>query len=383
MSDISLQERKMQVKKFAEHLMFAFPPGVGAHGRLSGWAKNEDGTKRIGSKQQYTVDRAPDLKDYIYHLIQPQSEPRGIGVYPLSYVTKKVSFIVIDIDEDSTRARQAVLNICELIKMRGGTPYVERTTQNRWHMWYIPSSPIPIKQAEMITKALVHVAKTMRVPVESYPATFPDNPMQPRIGKYINIPYRGALYSYITGKSSDYDMSGKTFLIDPYEMDESEDDDHEENEDGAPVLIFDLNAIKRNDYHTSQRLFDFGSLIFEHEEKEGRRKRRERRKRTGETEPTIVFADVIDKLSARPPHIGDRHACILACAGVACRQGIEEGEVISKIVNCAMTWNKPGERRDWHGEVTRAVESTYSNHSSNNGRITGVPTLIKMGVITL
>ena len=374
------QDRKDYIKQLAEMMMTLFPPSPDAHGRLSGWAVDENGQKIVGSKQQHTEKRTPVLKDYIYHLVSPQSkEPRGIGIYPIDYVNKTVRFIVIDVDEDSERARQAMMNACELVRMRGGYPYLERTTQNRWHLWYFPEKPMTMQTAKYVATSLAWVVKSMRVPTEIYPATFYPEPL-PRTGKYVNLPYRGACYGVYSEKETSYDLLGVTHLINPFEMDDEDNDDSEECVDGKRIPIFSLEDVCLNPPEVSKELEKFGRQIEADEDKRKQQERiRQGKNKVGNKNARVNFDEVIEALSTNAPRVGDRHACILAAAGAAFFRGISEEEATDRIVECAKTWSKNGERRDWHGEVSRAVKSSYQN--GKNGRTTGVATLIRMGIV--
>lgn len=372
------QERKEFIIGLARKMMELFPPSPDAHGRLSGWAKDDKGVPRPGSKQQYTENRTPVLKDYIYHLVTPQSkEPRGIGVYPTDYKTKTVRFIVIDIDEDSDRARQAILGVCNMIKLRGGFPFVERTTQNRWHLWYFPERAMPMETAKYVAMAMKSVAKPFRCPVEIYPATYYPDPM-PRAGKYVNLPYRGSCYSLYTGKPSDYDMIGVTALIDPYG-----DDDGYSTDDGQVYMISMLGDIQFNPASVTRDLERYGR---ECEREQERREKNEEARRKRNTvgrrvDGKISFQELLDKLYVTKPGLGDRHTCILACAGVARNQHVDKYQAIDAIAAVARSWGGARENRDWRSETQRAVESTYSKPLGTP--VIGLPTLIKLGIITV
>lgn len=370
---------KEDIKMLACDLRAVFPACPNDFGRLAGWNRDKvTGQIKKGSKKQYTEKRGAKRSDFIWHLISSQAEPRGIGMYPI-HPDGTVSFIVIDIDEDTPAAKSAIIMLCGIVKAHGGHPYVERTTQGRWHFWYLPDKKMKMHTARYVTRYLKHIAMGFKLhcDIETYPATFPMQNPERRVGKYVNIPYRGALSGALKGKPKSYFGLGKTYLINPYgEWDEIED----EGSDGQPITIFEIRDIELNNYETSLALARYGEKIIREEEKESERVQKRMEKRNGR-EYNVNFDDIESKLISNPPLVGNRHHCILAAAGVAARMRLSRDEATSRITYISRSWAKQGESRDWEGEVRRCVDSTYDKEERGEGRNTGFKTLRRMGIV--
>lgn len=332
-------------------------PSAEDHGRLDGWVKDEAGKvivdpeKGTPGKNQWTAKRPAGKGDFQRHLTSRQDEPVGIGCYGL-HTDGLMRFGVVDLDVSGPAADAAILDAARLAIECGCHPYLERSVRDRWHLWLFPEGgALPGEKYLLALRALAQQVGRHKMPMETYPATF--NPKR-RGGKYVNLPYRGAL------SQGDLYLFGTTFLLDPISK-------TQHDPFGEPVLLCDLTEVRRCDS------FAVGRLASKYQAPP---KPKPIEMRPGLRESGELFDRAIHGLSQFNDK-GARHEAMMAGAGVAAMTGVDPATAERELKAVAVPWAEAG--RKWDEEIERGVKSTFAAYAKGEP-ITGLSTLLRLGV---
>lgn len=315
-----------------DDFMALWPPHPSGHGVLDGF--------RPGSteKKQYTSHKKAGQAAYLRHLQADQAEPRGIGQY--SKHGDLAHWLCLDIDDKTEAGYHVALILCEIMEEVGLVPYLEPSTRGGVHIWaFTPQGGLSCETVVKAGKALVDRLEQgdTGVKVEIYPASSEtDNVFG---GKYVNLPYRGALLD-----PGGYGATSLTW-------------------EGALIPVDELGKLRRSDAAAWEALASRAPVA-----------EAPTFTATGESAPEVWEAV---KAAAELWTPSARHEAFLALAGAAKHTGTGSSEAQGFIEKQAQRWFSADERRqrDVAGEIARAVKDTYAK----TGKTTGIATLRRLG----
>lgn len=310
-----------------------FPPHPVGYGKLDGFLDN-------GDKNQTTISRQADNAKYLHHLSTKQDVPRGIGQYAKQ--GDLAFWLCLDIDAHRESLDQIATLLYENLGERGFTVYWEDTTNGGVHLWvFAPLGGISCKtvvEAGEAVLAELHASLPDAV-AELYPASYESDATFG--GKYVNLPYRGAL--------NDDTERGATFLL----------------WEGVVIPLSELGQIDRTPLEVWERTAQDYVAPPPY---------------TGpkNTDPAPEVWAAVKKAveSWTPPK---RHEAFLAVSGAGYTTGTPAEEARAFLEAVSGPWfGSESERRNTKAEIARVVEGSYRKGAAGQ-KVAGIRTLRRLG----
>ncbi len=315
-------------------LMALFPPHPVGYGKLSGFKPNS------ADKNQWTVGSQASEAEYLWHLTADQTKPHGIGQYAKQ--GDLAFWLCFDMDSHKPGFEEAATLVYEALEARSFIVFWENTTSKGVHIWVLPPlGGISCETVVQVGKAIIAEVQRSQsdAPIEIYPASYETEAVFG--GKYVNLPYRGALID-------DNELGATYFMW-----------------EGAAIPLSELGEIDRTPLEVwEQTAKDYEAPPVY----------------TGpiNTDPAPdVWATVKTAVENWTP--ATRHEGLLAVSGAGFRTGTNGVEVKTFLKSVSTSWfGGETKSRNVDAEIDRAVDGTYQKGAAGLP-IAGIPTLRRMG----